>query len=330
VNAFNEDRSEAFHRLDLDVDGLIEMIDALLREGVSESDTSRSGSDEASWRAGRFVIPMRPVAVGAVLVALACMTALVLVATAENANALATIALALAVLAFVVQIMVFIYQSLASNHATLQNEQIFTETRALLTEVRTAANSTETLVREQFADVLKAVIDGSPGGQREEMLSTLRDELALPSPSLRLSARELDLIRERTIALRRAQAQFSDFPSEDDGVPVLAHLRVLSDSARERVRELAEDERSMIRAGTMERTGKAYKAEDQELEDVGLAGAARVTFGGVPRTVARLTDSGRIAASLLLATGDVPDYAKGFLERLPAIEVDGSATSKGP
>jgi hypothetical protein len=249
---------------------------------------------------------------------------LTVVADSHDANALSTIALALAILAFVVQIMVFIYQSQTSHQQMMQGEQLYTETRALLTEVRTAANSTETLVREQFRDLLKAFMDAAPSSSEgdgfdseafeKRLLDGLRKEVIAAAPARPQTATRgvgdvSSRLREnRARRAREVRAMFRSFPEESEGRLALGKLSKLSGSARERLVALATDEMDSRASGTY--IGLTPEPDDDELLALGIATKARAKTGEESLEIlTRLSEEGRVVARLLTAVGEVPEYA---------------------
>lgn len=186
-----------------------------------------------------------------------------MVANAESAEALATIALALAILAFVVQILVFIAQSQATSQQMVQSEQLNTQTRSLLTEVQTTARSTERLVGEQFRDLLKAFMEPRDGGGKFDMdtfevrmLENLERrvvsrDLARPTSgnAPRAAGNVADPVpsaARRVVAGRSVRAErarkFREFPTEAEGLPVLAKVKELDENELATLRQFAEDE----------------------------------------------------------------------------------------
>jgi hypothetical protein len=270
----------------------------------------------------RFVLPPKGTAIAAGLFALICLTALVIVTAAEGADGLSTVALALAVLAFIVQIIVFIYQSQTAHQQMLQSGQVYTDTRALLTEVRTAANSTEALVREQFRDLVKALMDSSKDGKGvnerllAEALSREGAQRPLPAQEQRaVAARGQE--RVRTDRMRRLEAirPLRTFPEEEEGKKVLSVMAELSGAARSRLVDLLKDEIQMYEQGSRSRLGLPIDPVDEELEARDLSHTGRIRISGDDLVVSRLTDTGRVAARLLFAIGDIPAYAAETLQQ---------------
>lgn len=302
---------------------------------------SRSGP----WRRSVFVVPARGAAVGGVIVAIVALTALVLVANAENAEALATIALALAILAFVIQILVFIAQAQAASQQMVQSEQLNTQTRSLLTEVQTTARSTERLVGEQFRDLLKAFVESNEGGKLDmdtferRLMETFERRIASRdiasqraeafstrppnAPRVGGSARPISPGQQRRVARARA---FSVFPDEGDGKDALATLKRLTPRQRKRLQEYAEDEIRSLQRGVMVGLplGDVIREDDQALLDNDLISKARPSLGNTSALVGRLTDLGVMAGRILTATGQLPSWLASELPFPPADRVTGS------
>jgi hypothetical protein len=118
-----------------------------------------------------LVIPWRTVAWVSASAAVGSLASLVVVATTNGSNALATVALALAVLSFLIQIIVFLGQSAIQGSQTMRNEQIFGATLKLLAEIQSTANTTQEALREQKEVLLPALLEkqalqtGPPPGQ---------------------------------------------------------------------------------------------------------------------------------------------------------------------
>jgi hypothetical protein len=291
------------------------------------------------WRQSVFVVPARGAAIGGVIVAIVALTALVLVANAENAEALATIALALAILAFVIQILVFIAQAQAASQQMVQSEQLNTQTRSLLTEVQTTARSTERLVGEQFRDLLKAFVESNEGGKLDmdtfehRLMETFERRIASrevatqrsdpfsarPSNALRVGVADRPVSSGQQRRLARARA-FSVFPDEEEGKDALATLKRLTPRQRKRLQEYAEDEIRSLQRGTMVglALGDVIREDDQALLGNNLIVKARVSAGNTSALVGRLTELGRIAGRILIATGPLPPWLASDLPFPPS------------
>jgi hypothetical protein len=311
---------------------LASAVDQLEAERSAKS-PSRKFARQRLVANSRFVIPARSAAICSAIASLICLVSLVLVAKAHSADALATIALALAILSFVIQIMVFIYQSQTANQQMLQAEQLYTETRSLLTEVKTAANSTETLVREQFQDLLKAFMEAAPnssdGGEpfdveafERRMVDVLRTERRENLGPSKTAEDRLGSVgttsRARTLRDQRRREQVINllsFPEEEEGRPALKALTDLSDDGIARMQLITQDELE-VRRNPGNVLGLPWTEIDEELLVAGLVSQASVKLSNRRTLVARLTDSGRLAGRFLVATGEVPPYA---INKLPVI-----------
>jgi hypothetical protein len=311
----------------------------------SDQQSHRRGGRPSPWRRSVFVVPARGVAIGGVIVAVVALTALVLVANAENAEALATIALALAILAFVVQILVFIAQAQAAGQQMVQSEQLNTQTSSLLTEVQTTARSTERLVGEQFRDLLKAFVESNEGGKLDmdtferHLMETLERRMAGREAAQRAEslAARAQLGAQRPVGgramspaqqrrLSRARA-FSIFPDEGEGKDALATLKRLATGQRKRLQEYAEDEVRSTQRGAIIGLplGDTVGEDDQALLDNGLIAKVRASVSRSGALLGRLTDAGRTASRILTATGELPPWLASELP-LPPSEDENSSS----
>jgi hypothetical protein len=311
----------ALFDLPLDLDGV--------ERDIAARDAGRLRGHRRGRRRGSvFVIPAKGSAIGGVVVAIGALTALVLVANAENAEALATIALALAILAFVVQILVFIAQGQAASQQMVQSEQLNTQTRALLTEVQTSARSTERMVGEQFRDLLKAFVESNDGGKlnmdmfERRLMETLerrmttrevmsQSQQAVETPAS--AAQRSRAVSRSTVEQQRRMQEarvLRIFPTESEGTAVLGKLKALRSDAREKLQKYLVDEITAAQRGGYVGLplGDEIGPEDQMLIDHKFIAKARVTAGGHPTIVGRLTDEGRIAGRILVATGEIPAW----------------------
>jgi hypothetical protein len=126
--------------------------------------------------------------------------------------------------------------------------------------------------------------------------------------------------RARTNRLRRLEAirPLRRFPDEEEGSKVLGVLAELSGAARNRLVDLLKDEIKMHEQGSVGRLGLPIDPVDEELETKSLTHTGRIRLGDDDFIVSRLTDVGRVAARLLFATGDIPEYAADTLQRFDA------------
>jgi hypothetical protein len=268
---------------------------------------------------------------GAALVAFGPIAALAVVASVKNAEALATVALALAIVAFAVQILVFIVQTQTASQQMLHAERLNTQTRELLVEVNTAMGSTQTMVGEQFRDLLRAFVEGAsktaaetgkfdPEQFEQRLMANIQQATQRPSqpepaasePPKRAIDSEARRARQRVAERRRETAQLTEFPPEGEGEAIAAQMRELSDDARRRLRAFGEDEIGSREGGVWVGLTNDFPA-DEELLDPELITPARVSTENGVQEVKRLTKKGRQWASLLVATGDIPKYAADLI-----------------
>jgi len=320
------------------------MVVFLMSDGPNPSQegklTSSSKAKAVHLGKGRrigFEIRVSWLLLGSVLVAFGPIAALAVVASVHNADALSTVALALAIVAFAIQILVFIVQTQTASQQMLQSERLNTQTRELLVEVKTSAASTQTMVGEQFHDLLRAFLEGAsttaaetgkfdPEQFEQRLLANIQKASQTTGPEQRpvsVNQEPARKVREQRKARRREQAQLTEFPPETVGREIAAQVRKLSNDARSRLSELAEDEISSRDSGIyigLEDNNSA----DGELTAHDLITQARVRVGDDTIEVKRLTPKGRKWASLLVATGDIPDYAQG-LTPPPAVDSDDDA-----
>jgi hypothetical protein len=106
---------------------------------------------------GSISVPLRWVAIAGVSSALACLGALVVVASVKDVDTLSTVALALAILAFVIQILIYIAQAWASNEQVRDSQRINAETRGLLAELSTHARDTNEVLRDHYTKIIDKV-----------------------------------------------------------------------------------------------------------------------------------------------------------------------------
>lgn len=101
------------------------------------------------------------IAVVSTILMLLSLGALVLVATLQKVDALATIALALAVLSFVIQIGLFVADAWQRSQSETRANQVNIESKSLLAEMKETSRATNELLNRQFDTVLKSLIDAT-------------------------------------------------------------------------------------------------------------------------------------------------------------------------
>lgn len=252
-------------------------------------------------------------------------TALVLVASAESADALSTIALGLAVLAFTIQIIVFVAQVFAANNQTSRQEEIYARMNGLLEGLRGTAQGTQETLQQHLGLLLKAATgearetleetDGAlqfdPKEFEHRVLDRLRADAAF-RPAEALDGLAADVARhDITDEDYSAIQTLETFPSaEEDARVDLDLLERLTPWAVKTLLRFGDHERRRRRLGT---TAGLRKTDDapftNELEEHGLVeryGPEGVRGG----RLVRLTDKGRRVARMVTAEGKPPDWLK--------------------
>jgi hypothetical protein len=103
-------------------------------------------------------ISLRIVAIAATVISVGSITALVIVATVADAEALSTIGMALAVIAFVAQLIQIVGQTILTNHQFQQTVAVNSETQALLAEIRLSTGNLIERRDHQFERLLESVV----------------------------------------------------------------------------------------------------------------------------------------------------------------------------
>jgi hypothetical protein len=113
-------------------------------------------------------VSLPAISIGAGLVGLSALVALIVVTIVTDTGALETIALVLAILSFSVQIVVYIAQAWTSSQQALRAEQLNTQTRELIGRIEAASEGTTRMLEEQHTRVLNAVIGIATRTAQEE------------------------------------------------------------------------------------------------------------------------------------------------------------------
>lgn len=285
------------------------------------------------------------VLIAAVVTAVGALVALAIVASAHDADGLATIALALAIISFAVQLLVFVAQARATTEQRIRAEQLNRETSSLLVEVNTAAKSTQTLIGNQFNELLNVFLKGAEQTAKETKLDPqefyrVLSENIRSSQAGAASAQETGMgsssvspqqQRPRRVVTRPVRAarnpEFSEetkkvlgemesWPDEQVGKQLVEKLGDLSPGARDRLRSYAEDEVRSRRSSEPIGLGGSPDYADRELLEAGIISPYRARSENSVSTLYRLTDTGRSIGRMFTATGEIPQYASEIV--LPA------------
>jgi len=129
-------------------------------------------------------VPWRGVAIGAVCLALGIVTALIIVATIQDAGALGTIALVLAVVAFVSQLMIFVAQLAFTSSQLQQAERINSATSAVLADVSSRVARLDETQLQQFTEIREQLLPRALGEQMVNTIDRTVDDVAKQDPRL--------------------------------------------------------------------------------------------------------------------------------------------------
>jgi hypothetical protein len=247
--------------------------------------------------------------------ALACLAALVVVASLQHADTLSTVALALAVITFVAQLIVFVVQAGASNEQIRQSRELHAEQLELLTELRERARGTDATVARIDERLLEAALNKTlpdPGHARTSQ-SDVREIASGVADILNTSAFEREAVQAGTTAEstspRPTRERFERIPPVPTINKAVATLETLSPEA---LRELVKwrDDEIEYADGPVPPGLTMWPGGRQELYSAGLV---------KPDDVGRLyllTDDGRDAASVLTSEDDLPSQFTDAVHQL--------------
>ena len=242
---------------------------------------------------------------GALTVALAALAALAIVATIKKTDPLSLVALAVAIVAFVVQILVFTVQAETSLRQDLRAQELYGSTMSLLSTIAEKAEGTRRDVNMINERMLGAI------------LGKAISETVIASPSSS-DADFGEIVAEKAMSLVGASIMFPDqhrnansysdmytFPGHSEVERVFS--RVESLNAYELwVLSLLGRDQEQFELGNRDYPG-IHVPDPRHLIEKGFVSEERAQG----RFIHMLTEDGRIAARLLLAS------------EVPASEVDG-------
>jgi hypothetical protein len=260
--------------------------------------------DESDASVPRITWPQ--ITAGALVVAVAALTTLIVVGSINHVDALATIALALAVVTFVTQIVVFIAQ-------TWTTSQLNAETRAFLQELQSSAHGTERALNNHVNKLTDRLLGTLEAPRKEaesgvDLRERVREDVeeALSTRAPQVTDVTAGSSRKASAEDQRVLEDLLTYPSEAEGVESLKLLTQLSPMTVAVLRTFAEDERVNREGGT---TPRLYLHPDhpfaEEAIDAGL-----LEYVGEDRRWARLTEKGRQACRLLLGQANPPDWLR--------------------
>lgn len=261
------------------------------------------------------------------VISVACLGALVVVATVKSVDTLSTVALALAVISFAAQLIVTLAQG-------QQSAQLNSETKAALTEMRANAASLLANQSGQFNTVLNALIGQARTAYEEATTGEPGDGQSALEAGADLSqtfgSRFADALARGIVQAAQAQSSQSrqppgpnslagwrvllqSYPSREEGEPVVGILRNLSGGAMARLAELVSSSMNSLRpdrAATYQGAAgqQDENPENQQLIDAGLIERIAAS-SATGRTIYQFTPSGVLAARLIRGVGERPEWA---------------------
>jgi hypothetical protein len=323
----------------------IAVVIVLVRTRAAAATDSAEGRVTA--QANGLNIGWRVLAVGLSVFSVACLVAVVVVATIKAADTLSTVALALAVISFAAQLIVTLVQA-------QQAARLNADTASALTEIRTTSASLAATQSGQFETVLQAFIQqartayenvaadagsdvvasGVATGEANDGQVSLGTDADEPKDFASRFAAALGTAIAQAAAQQAAQAQalgqgqsspvrislaewrklLQTYPSREEGEPVVGTLRGLSGGAMARLAEMVSASLNSLRAdraATYQGTPgqQAENPENQRLIDAGLIEPVAAASTATGRVLYRFTPNGVIAAQLLRGTGERPEWA---------------------
>jgi hypothetical protein len=267
-------------------------------------------------------VSYRAVSLAASLLAAASITALIVVASLEDASALASTAIALAIITFIVQLIVYVAQAEQTRRENELTQSLHAELRSSLADLTARAQGTEATVASINDKVLdKALqltgsskLENLPPGFTRDLAQNVAELLAQPiaRPNTQDPGRgdfqtefppkswgpEEDL---------RVLGLLTSWPSDSNEVHELRKLvEGLTDTEALALSAFARDEESFRNPGNSIAPSLATVHEyAQGLYDRGLVADVGDTAYG--KELAALTEAGRKAARVFTAPGNPPE-----------------------
>lgn len=312
----------------------------LYRRGMSELDENGDHSSQARRRRGRGILISWP-ALSSVLAlsTLAALGSLIVVATVQKADALATVALVLAIVAFGAQLIVTAAQTMSGNEQYRQVNRLYEDTRGVLVKIRAQNKMLLVNQSDQFNKILDHVLSPSA---IESAVAEARGELSSEESTDDGERTQADpgevakLLRaeaEKALAEERkkpsAVGAVSDrpsnrdpgtmlrFPTESEGMQVVAAYRTLGSEAKDYIQKAAERyarNPKRLMPGSL----LPYSLHDapgfmRELERNGFLILEPIRRDGQDKTVRRWTAQGITAMRFFTGQGIVPQYLRDIV-----------------
>lgn len=277
------------------------------------------------WRLWR-----QPLGIGITIFGLACLVALVVVASVREADTLSVVALTLAVIAFLLQIIVFVAD-------TVTNAQLNADTRRVLENV-------QDLLGQRFDFLLQNALTKTVGADTDDEEGQVEEAGPVDQPvtaaELERALREnFDRVlyaptagqRQRALSSMSASkdetlARFRRFPDREESPKLIELFESLSPAARAALTRYATSEVAQRQNGRrvgLRASGRISEPVRQQLMQAGLLDELRPERDGQPGLYA-LTNLGRDVARLFTGHGPAPDYLSEWLLHRPR---EGSRTN---
>lgn len=248
-------------------------------------------------------ISLKAMATGSALVALACLTALVIAVSVRQVDVLSIVALALAILAFAIQIIVFAFQAAETAASSQRSLKLHSELSGLLSELRERTGSTQKSVDSINERLLEAIIGKTKSGGLNPSTEEFAERVAADYTRAAASVASESTDDPYPDPLPAAEAslihtELSTWPQASDIADISQTLNELTSEGQLDLMRLADDALKFTRTNTF--TGPGVPLIDNSVLTAGLAEK-------VPGwQLYTLSPEGRRIARILTASGEFP------------------------
>jgi hypothetical protein len=182
-------------------------------------------------------VPLKGLAISMAILALACLTSLIIVVAVRKENLLATIALSLAIVTFVVQIIVYVVQASVASEQLMQSQTLFGTIQGLLVKVDEKASGTQAAVTTMSDKMLATLL--SPREKEASEFETAERDAIQTTP------RPFQTTPEQRASETSTSAEAATRETRSTASPATNELSpeqaALVERARERITELSPD-----------------------------------------------------------------------------------------
>jgi hypothetical protein len=311
--------------------------------------------DRVPNRRTDLIISWPAAALGALIVAIAALTALAILV--NESKVLATLAIVLAIVAFVVQIIVFIVQAQTASSQSVRAQTLHGQLQAILGQIQERTEGTqeslvgisEKLLEAALGRSLPAAQKASEGDKdvfvRDLAAATIqnlreREPSAQAPPAAhqerrrRLQSPPQPVWPGRTVTDedRRASAESSTWPSKDQAEPALATVVELDQDDIMRLARFVEDDNEQLEdiepSDEIAIPGYSATERDRPLIDAGLLAPSGYMSPSVQKEIYGLAPLGRMVARLMTSPDPIPPELQGdarlirLRNAVPMIEAD--------